>query len=260
MTTLLPSVHDEVERLQARVETLEHERKHLLAVIEILQEIGGSLHFVDVVQAVARRLGETFGLDRCSIFLGQAGDETVRLVASYEDPSIRNYVVDLARYPELRRALASGQTVYIADATSEPDLRRVRAALLARRVQSITVVPIVSRGRGIGAIYLRTFRDGPAFSDADLEFCRVVASLTARSLRNALRFERLQARVPGGADAARREGERVALLGFLHRMLDTYAEREGPLAESVLAKASSEEIDRLVEVAMEVVAQEATGA
>ena len=59
---------EEVERLQQRVEVLEHERKHLLAVIEILQEIAGSLHFVDIVQAVARRLGETFGLDRCSIF------------------------------------------------------------------------------------------------------------------------------------------------------------------------------------------------
>jgi len=26
------------------------------------------------------------------------------LVASYEDPTIRNYVVDLERYPELKRA------------------------------------------------------------------------------------------------------------------------------------------------------------
>ena len=32
---------EEVERLQQRVEVLEHERKHLLAVIEILQEIAG---------------------------------------------------------------------------------------------------------------------------------------------------------------------------------------------------------------------------
>ena len=91
---------------------LEHERRHLLAVIEILQEIGGSLHFVDIVQAVARRLGEAFGLDRCSIFLAERGGRTVRLVASYEDPSIRNYVVDLDRYPELRQALQTGQTVH----------------------------------------------------------------------------------------------------------------------------------------------------
>jgi hypothetical protein len=64
---------DEVERLQARVQALEQERKHLLAVIEILQEIGGTLQFGDIVQSVALRLGETFGLDRCSIFLAERG-------------------------------------------------------------------------------------------------------------------------------------------------------------------------------------------
>lgn len=260
MTLLLPAVHDEVEHLRTRVEALEHERKHLLAVIEILQEIGGTLHFVDIVQAVARRLGETFGLDRCSIFLTDPAPNTARLVASYEDPSIRNYLVDLGRYPELRRALTTGQPVYIADATSDPELQPVRAALLTRKVQAITVVPICWRGHAIGAIYLRTFRDGPAFTEADFEFCRVVASLTAKALRNAHRYERLQAKQPGGAAAGVREGERVALLGFVHRLLQQFAEREGPMAETVLARASSDEIDRLVEVAMAVVAQEASGA
>ncbi len=94
---------DEVERLQHRLAALEQERKHLLAVIEILQEISGSLHFADIVQSVALRLGETFGLDRCSIFLAERGGRRVRLVASYEDPGIRNYVVDLERYPELQQ-------------------------------------------------------------------------------------------------------------------------------------------------------------
>ena len=111
---------DDVERLQARLTALEQERKHLLAVIEILQDIGGSLHFAEVVQSVALRLGETFGLDRCSIFLAERGGGSVRLVASYEDPGIRNYVVDLDRYPELRRALQTGETVFIADAATDP--------------------------------------------------------------------------------------------------------------------------------------------
>ena len=106
-------VSEDVERLQARVRELEHERKHLLAVIEILQELAGSLHIVDIMQAIARRLGEVFGLDRASIFLAERDARTARLVASFEDPSIRNYVVDLERYPELRRALTDGETVYI---------------------------------------------------------------------------------------------------------------------------------------------------
>ncbi len=75
---------------------MERERDHLLTAVDILQEVSSTLHFVDVLQTIARKLGETFGLDRCAIFLSGDKDE-VRLVASYEDPTIRNLVVDLNR-------------------------------------------------------------------------------------------------------------------------------------------------------------------
>ena len=170
--TVQAVLSDEMERLQSRVRELEHERKHLLAIIEILQELAGSLHFVDIMQSIARRLGEAFGLDRSSIFLAERDGRTARLVASFEDPSIRNYVVDLDRYPELKRAIHSGQTVFIPDAVNDPTLRHVRGALTHRRVKSITVVPITWRGTPIGAIFLRTFRDGPSFSDVESSSAR----------------------------------------------------------------------------------------
>jgi GAF domain-containing protein len=252
------ATHEEVERLAARVQTLEHERRQLLAVIEILEEIGGSLHFGDIVQSIARKLGEAFGLDRCAIYLAERGGQTVRLVASFEDPSIRNYVVDLDRYPELKRAIESGETVFIPDAVTDPALRHVRGALTNRRVKSITVVPITWRGVAIGAIFLRTFRDGPSFSDADVKFCQVVASLTAKALRNAHRFERLQAR--RGDDTGRLlDRERVALVGFVRRLIEAFAAKEGPWDEGQLSRATAEELDRLVGVAMTVLSQEASG-
>jgi GAF domain-containing protein len=247
---------DDVERLQARLSALEQERKHLLAIIEILQDIGGSLHFAEVVQSVTLRLGETFGLDRCSIFLAERGGGSVRLVASYEDPGIRNYVVDLDRYPELRRALQTGETVFIADAATDPSLGPARWALAARKVKAITVIPISWRGTAIGAIFLRTFRDGPSFSAADLQFCQVVANLTAKALRNAHRFERLRQRKGEDEEARRREQEQGALIGFLQRLLAAYP----PLSpdEPGLAEGVSPEIERLVGVAQAVLSQEST--
>jgi GAF domain-containing protein len=259
IATTSPAASEDVERLQARIRDLEHERKHLLAIIEILQEIAGSLHFVDIMQSIARRLGEAFGLDRCSIFLAERDGKTVRLVASYEDPSIRNYMVDLDRYPELARAIRTGKTVFIPDVEKDESMEHVRNALQLRRVKAITVVPITWRGAAIGAIFLRTFRDGPSFSESDVAFCQVVASLTAKSLRNAHRFERLQQRLGESSSSTHRavERERVALVGFLRRLLDEFAAREGPWSEGVLAKASAEEIERLVGVALTVLQQEA---
>ncbi len=248
----------EVDRLRAQVEELEHERRLLLAVMDILQEISGTLHFVDILQKITSRLGETFGLDRCSIFLSERGTTKARLVASYEDPGIRNYIVDLGRYPELKRALESCETVYIADAQSDPTLKHVKGVLEDRRVQSITVVPITWRGTSIGAIFLRTFRDGPAFSDADVGFTQMVAGLAAKVLRNAYRYEQLIKQQSEAAEDTRRmDLERTALVGFLRRLLEAYANREGAWGEGLLSRTSAEELDRLVDVAMTVVEEEA---
>src|SRR5260370_2032599 len=179
MTINSALTHAEAERLAARIAELEHERRHLRAVIEILKEASSSLHFIDILQAIARKLGESFGLDRCSIFLGEKGGRQVRLVASYEDPTIRNYVVDLERYPELKRAMQSGETVFIPDAANDPSLLHVNGAPVHRRVKSITVVPITWRSVAIGAIFLRTYRDAPTFSDANPPVVHLLPSLTA---------------------------------------------------------------------------------
>lgn len=254
-TTTPPVAPEELDHLRGRIETLEHERKQLLALVEVLREIGGSLHYVDIVQSVARRLGQSFGLDRCSIFLTERGGGAVHLVASYEDPTIRNHVVDLGRYPELKRALETGQTVNIPEATQDPALGAVVSALSTRRVKAITVVPITWRGAAIGAIFLRTFRDGPAFTDSDIHFVEVVAELTARALRNAHRYERLRSRQ--GSASFHGERERAALLGFLRRLLDEFSTRNGSWNEGLLARSDAAELDRLVGVALTVIAQEA---
>jgi GAF domain-containing protein len=251
---------DEITRLRARVAELQRERDHLVAVVDILQEISSSLHFVDILQTIARKLGDAFGLDRCAIFLSGEHNE-VRLVASYEDPTIRNLVVDLDRYPELKRAFDSGETVFIPDAISDPSLRSIKATLDMRNVRSIIVVPIQWQGTVIGAIFLRTDRDAQPFSDADVRFCQVVASLTAKALRNAHRFEALmRGQQDSSQDQHRTDLQRIALIAFIRRLLQRYTKSDDHVwAETLLPKASDEELERLVTVAMQVIDEESKG-
>lgn len=251
---------DEISRLRARVAELQRERDHLVAIVDILQEISSSLHFVDILQTIARKLGEAFGLDRCAIFLSGEHQE-VRLVASYEDPAIRNLVVDLNRYPELKRAFESGETVFIPDAATDPALRSIKATLSTRNVRSIIVVPIQWQGAVIGAIFLRTDRDAEPFSDADVRFCQVVASLTAKALRNAHRFEALLRDQQDATQARHRADlQRIALIAFARRLFARYARSDEHVwAETLLPKASDEELERLVTVAMQVIDEESKG-
>jgi GAF domain-containing protein len=242
-------------QLRARVQTLEHERRQLLTVVEILQEIGGSLEFTDIVQTVARKLGEALGLDRCSIFLAEKGGRQARLVASMEDPTIRNYAVDLERYPEIRRALDTSQTVIIPDATADPALQHAHAAMKSRKVRSITVVPIRWKGAPIGAIFLRTFKEGPGFDEQDVRFVEVVAGLTAKALANAHRYDRIFTEKDGANLRSQHDQERAVLVGFLRRLLEQFTAHDA--VSEGLSKTSQEELDRLVGVTLTVLSREA---
>jgi two-component system cell cycle response regulator len=244
----------------ARIAELEQERRHLLAIIDILEEISGTLHFVDILQAITQKLGELYGLDRCSIFLAERRGTTARLVASYENPAIRNYMVDLDRYPELKRALQSGEVVFIPDGQTDPELKHIRNVLERRGAKTITVVPIAWRGVVIGALFFRTFREGSPFSDSDIRFFRVIGSLTAKVLRNAYRYERLVMRQAETSEQARRANlERVALVGFLNRLLLAFGRQDEEWDEGLLSESAGEELDRLAEVAITVLREEGKG-
>jgi GAF domain-containing protein len=250
---------DDVVQLRTRVAELERERDHLVAIVDILQEISASLHFVDILQAIARKLGDAFHLDRCAIFLSGEQNE-IRLVASYEDPTIRNLVVDINRYPELQRSLGSGETVFVPDALNDPSFKAIRSQLEARDVRSIVVVPIQWQGTNIGAIFVRTVRTAPPFSDADVRFVKVIASITAKALRNAHRFEALRGEKNVSTEQRRNDLQRIALLSFVRRLLDRYARTEDHVwAETLLPRASDEELERLVSVAVQVIDEEAKG-
>jgi GAF domain-containing protein len=246
-------------RLQNRIDELERERSRLLGLVEILRDIAGCVHYPDIVQSVARRLGHLFGLDRCSVFLAaRAGGPDVHLVASYEDPSIRNHLADLSRYPEIRRSLETGQLVYIPDVMADPALAAVTPQLTSRRAKSIAVVPMTWQGHVIGTLFLRTYREGQPFTEEDLDFCKVVAEATARALRVAHRMERLQAR-QGMQALLVADRERAAMLAFLQRLMDSFADRERTYGEALLPRLSGQELDRLVGVALSVIGQEARG-
>lgn len=235
-----------LQRLQDRIDRLELERTRLLALVEILREVSGAYRYASIVQAVVRRMGHLFGLERCSVLLAsRAGGHQVYLVASFEDPSIRNYPMDLSRYPEIRRAMETGQVVYIPDAQADPALAAVSNQLASRGVKSITVVPMTWGNRVIGTLFLRTDQAGQAVTQDDIEFTRLVAEVTARALRLAHRVEQLQKR-QNLPDELSPDLQHTAFVAFTHRLMGEFLAREKDDQGRQLPESWSKELDRMV--------------
>ena len=105
-------------------------------------------------------------------------------------------------------------------------------------------------------MFLRTFRDGPAFSDQDLQFCKVVCNLTARALRNAYRYEQLAHRQATTARRANRE--RVALVEFSGACSIPFRRATIP-GTPVFSPSAGDALGRLTDVTMTVLQEEGKG-
>ena len=254
---LAPDAASEIVALRAELAGVMRERDNLVAMVDVLQGISGATQYHDILQTIASKIGASFDLDRCSVFLFSERPGA-RLVASYEDPTIRNLEVDLARYPELRRSIESGETVLIADVAAEPTLRLAWPQLTRRQVRSLLVVPIKWRTAVIGALFLRTRRSLPPFRDDDVRFVQSLATVASRALKLAHRFEALLRHGDLRDEERSAEMRNVALLAFLRRLLERVDDAQPPGAsEAALDRATTAELDRLASVALTVFDEQA---
>src|SRR5690349_21474000 len=96
------------------------EARSRAAMVDILHEVTDSLKPDEIYHILARRVARVLNISKCSMVLAKAGDQVGVVVAAYENPMLRNLQIDLARYPEIRKALSTGRPVLVADVATDP--------------------------------------------------------------------------------------------------------------------------------------------
>jgi diguanylate cyclase (GGDEF)-like protein len=116
------------------------------------------------------------------------GEEQGRVVAVYENPSIRDLRVQLERYPEIQEALRTERPVVIHDVQEHPLFESIRAHWLQHQidvnVQSAVAIPVFVQGRAAGVFFLRTVQGEPQLRTQDVAFANTIAQAAARVLEN----------------------------------------------------------------------------
>jgi diguanylate cyclase (GGDEF)-like protein len=129
-----------------------------------------------MIGEATRALVTRFG-DRGSCLLI---DDRARVVMSTEVPSMIDFSINLARYPEIGVALASRDVVAIEDVRHSPMLEPI-ATLLPNRLGAVVVVPLVVGARCLGVIMAQSERPR-IMTVADVAAARLEGRLVATLL------------------------------------------------------------------------------
>lgn len=159
-------------------------RLELEALLEISEAATSHLDLEELLRVVVAKIAEVLKVDRCSAILAEKGASQAIVIASHDVPDLRRHPIELARYPEVQRAIESLTPVVIDDIHSDPMLSEVRDLLASVPTSALVVAPLVAMGDAYGALFLRLAR-GRTFNPDEQSFVRAAASVVANSVRNA---------------------------------------------------------------------------
>lgn len=168
------------------------ERHLLQAIIDISAKVSSTLDVFEILYHTVKRISEVIPVTRCSIVKIFPSVQQAHVVATYEDPHIRDIKLDLKKYPEIQAALRTKKPVIIKDAQKDPLMKEVYSFISPLGIRSIIVVPIIYREEAIGALFLRTSRKEKTFTIAEINFLQTVANSTANALYNAFLFDEIK--------------------------------------------------------------------
>lgn len=168
------------------------ERTELRTLMDVIEAINTSLDLHQVMLTISTRLSQALKLERCSVLLVDGEDQRSIVLAASDQPELDRLQVDLTKYPEIRQAVETKESVVIHDVRSHPLMNEVRDSMSGGRFDSILVVPMVHRGDLVGILLLRACSEEARFTPGTISFCEAIADASANALKHALLYRRVR--------------------------------------------------------------------
>jgi diguanylate cyclase (GGDEF)-like protein len=171
---------------------IDADKTDLLHVLSILRTISERGTVSDILFDFVAHIARIIEVDRCSVVRVWKGEDRLHVLASHEDPGVRDVTLDLAAYPEIRQTLTTRAKVVITDAATDPLVRDVEEALKKARIRSIVVAPLILHDEEIGSLLLRVARRDRAIQDREIQFYEIVAEAAGTALERAHLVEKIE--------------------------------------------------------------------
>lgn len=168
------------------------EPKDLVLLLELSETISASRSPQKVLRYIVDKISEVIDVARCSIVSIDDQNEAV-VKASTDMPADEEIHLNLDKYPEIKMALDTKESVVINDLKNDPLMEPVKDDIAFLDFNSVVVVPMIRKESVIGTFFLRTA--SPLVGGINgrvLKLCRLMANISANALENAVLFESMK--------------------------------------------------------------------
>ncbi len=169
---------------------IEEDKKNLETILAISNAMSATLDPSEVLNTIVSKVAWVTEAVRCSIVLIVKDDEGY-VLASHEDPSVKELKIDLANYPEIRQVINTKTPLALEDVVNNPIMSIIKDKIQALKDMSLLIVPIVFNDEVLGTLFLRTRKREQGFTQKEINFCRIVANASFYALKNARLFEKV---------------------------------------------------------------------
>lgn len=182
-----------VARIEAHLRTHEDyadlEHKDMLMLLELSETISVTKNPTDILRLIVNKVSKLIDVTRCSV-VGVNKGKKIIVKASSDLVKNREISLDINKYPEIRRSIATKQTVIVNDVKNDPLMAPVQKYLDLVGCNSIIVIPLIKKESVIGTFFLRTVSHlKGGISHRIHRLCQMVANIAANALENAILFE-----------------------------------------------------------------------
>lgn len=190
ISSRIMSIHAELMSEEKALRDLD--KNELAVALDILKSISGKRKAHDVLYVFVEKISKIVPSDRCSIVRVWGQDEVAHVLASHDNAELYDMSISLNKYPEIKKALATGEKVIINDVREDPLMLPCIDALVKTGIRSILVIPIVLYDQEVGSLLLRAVRKKGSFTPKEISFFEIVTNAAANALERAQLFESVQ--------------------------------------------------------------------
>jgi adenylate cyclase len=162
-------------------------RDHLL--YELARDLSSSLELDVVLRKVVDRVITLMKASRGFIVLVDPVTNTMSVPMSGGEADPEKTRLFLGSKTVIEQVVSTGQAVVSTDASLDDRFKGQQSVIL-QNLRSIIAVPLVTKGKVIGAVYVDSPFRAAIFEEKDKEFLQAISDLAAIAIDNARQYER----------------------------------------------------------------------